>query len=186
MRKVGTSRSPEGCVCILNFPVLRYTIMVRRYGKQLTPSPHTNTLCSDDEDIRARNRVQLLAAKHKAEEQERELKQKLQSTTARLNGYLNGGRDAGKRTVAGTGGVGGVASAGGPRRVAPAYDRFRDDPVEAAAVSQVRDRSCRQGFALLLATAGCPLDEDSGAQQHMQAVQVPPTFNQHFLCACSA
>ncbi|GLC51520.1 hypothetical protein PLESTB_000511400 [Pleodorina starrii] len=81
----------------------------------------------------------LLAAKHKSEEQERELKQKLQSTTARLNGYLYGGRDAGKRTVAGAGGGGGAGSSagtGGPRRVTPAYDRFRDDPAEAAAATQ--------------------------------------------------
>ncbi|EFJ44885.1 hypothetical protein VOLCADRAFT_121263 [Volvox carteri f. nagariensis] len=80
----------------------------------------------------------LLAAKHKADEQERELKQKLQSTTARLNGYLYGGRDAGKRTVAGAGCGGGANSSAGValRKMTPAYDRFLDDPAEAAAASQ--------------------------------------------------
>ncbi|GFR41455.1 hypothetical protein Agub_g2143, partial [Astrephomene gubernaculifera] len=78
----------------------------------------------------------LLASKHKAEEQERELKQKLQSTTNRLNGYLYGGRDAGKRNAAPGGGSSGATGAGGARRSAPAFDRFRDDPMEATAATQ--------------------------------------------------
>ncbi|PNH08761.1 hypothetical protein TSOC_004646 [Tetrabaena socialis] len=68
--------------------------------------------------------AQHMAEKHKWQEQERELRRSLKSTTDRLNGFLPGGRScaAGRRV--------------GPT---PAYDRYRDDPTEAAVAEAVRD-----------------------------------------------
>ncbi|GLI68710.1 hypothetical protein VaNZ11_013193 [Volvox africanus] len=121
----------------------------------------------------------LLAAKHKAEEQERELKQKLQSTTVRLNGYLYGGRDAGKRTIAGTGCGGGAntsAAAAGPRRVAPAYDRFRDDPTEAAAAAKILEAELsqlRQQNARLKKQLAAARDQLGGSPRSLMSVDSP-------------
>ncbi|GIL43593.1 hypothetical protein Vafri_1292 [Volvox africanus] len=121
----------------------------------------------------------LLAAKHKAEEQERELKQKLQSTTVRLNGYLYGGRDAGKRTMAGTGCGGGAnnsAAAAGPRRVAPAYDRFRDDPTESAAATKILEAELfqlRQQNARLKKQLAAARDQLGGSPRSLMSVDSP-------------
>ncbi|GIL98888.1 hypothetical protein Vretimale_4221, partial [Volvox reticuliferus] len=121
----------------------------------------------------------LLAAKHKAEEQERELKQKLQSTTVRLNGYLYGGRDAGKRTMAGTGCGGGAntsAAAAGPRRVAPSYDRFKDDPTEAAAATKILEAELsqlRQQNARLKKQLAAARDQLGGSPRTMESGDSP-------------
>lgn len=93
---------------------------------------------------------QLRAEKDRAAEAERDLKQKLQSTTARLNGCLNGKQDAwGANKRNGVGGAGGAAGVGGAsgaqRRPVPAFDRFRDDPAEAGAAMQV-SLACHAAF----------------------------------------
>ncbi|KAG2497958.1 hypothetical protein HYH03_004219 [Edaphochlamys debaryana] len=126
----------------------------------------------------------LLATKHKAEETEKELKAKLQSANTRLNGYLYGGRDAAKRNSAtgnaaggGAGGGGGAGLAGGARRVA--FDRFRDDPEDSAAVVQKLEAECaqlRQQVKQLTATrkaqAGPPRLASAGS------VDSPRTYDQ--------